>query len=211
MTGKRLNPWTTVKPGWLSLTSKADWRRYACCAAVLIPVLCCQTIGMTKTVHRPVIICSSNHSGEQSSYLAPVAVCALENTLSYFLCPLVFETVEINCTACWWAPEMPFLFSFKANRLLFSDSLLHCWNITVILTDLHAPILSSSSPKEDLKAVFFSILHYFNPHFLLVFILKNSAGNSSRQFFGFVYSSVLGGPWRSTYLSEYLLLFMLFA
>lgn len=81
-------------------------------------VLCSQTIGMTKTPHSPIIIHSSNHSVERSLYLAREAVCAMESMLSYFLSSLVFQMVEINCMACWWAPEMPFLFWFKVNRQL---------------------------------------------------------------------------------------------
>lgn len=118
--------------------------------------LCSQTIGMTKTLPSPVIIQSSNHSDEQWLYLAGEAVSAVENTLSYFLCSLVFQMVEINCMACWWAPEMPFLFWFKANRQLFQTTenlLLHttesCQNIIVILTNLHRlMLLSSSMPKK---------------------------------------------------------------
>lgn len=48
-------------------------------------------------------------------------LCSGESALSYFLGSLVFQMEEINCMACWWAPEMPFLFWFKATE----NSLLH--------------------------------------------------------------------------------------
>lgn len=81
-------------------------------------VLCFHTIGMIKTLHNPLIIHSSNRSDEWSLYLAGEAVCAVESTLPYFLGSLVFQMEGINCMACWWAPEMPFLFWFKAKRPL---------------------------------------------------------------------------------------------
>lgn len=150
---------TAIKPCAVA-SQNSNWSYSR--VGILLSIPYCQRIPMTETL---VIIHSSNHSDAWSLYLVREVVSAVEHALPYFLCSLVFQMVEINCMACWCAPEMAFLFSFKANCQL-SDyrDLTAPYHRRLYHTHPHRPPQTYRVLSSSFKELFFPLLSITATH-----------------------------------------------